>query len=300
MPPVAPRVRLYAAPTVPEGSGRAVVIASGSGLITRVAARVAVCAGDPESVTVTVNEADPAAVGVPERTPAVLSAKPAGSVPEVTSQVSAPVPPVATRIRLYAVPTVPGVRGDVVVICNLGGLMTRVAARLAVCAGEPESVTDTVNELLPAVVGVPDKTPPLLNVSPAGRVPEVVLQVSAPVPPVAARVMLYAVFTVPAVNGDVVVIERAAGGGGGVEPLPPPQPANNPKTKTPQRKASLLNRIPDPQRNYPADTHVNTPKIRAIRPSQMSALWLLRTESFHNFSWNVYSFRTTHIERNSD
>jgi len=218
---------------------------SGPMLITKVAAKVAVCAGDPESVTVTVNEVVPAAVGVPESTPAVLSVRPAGSVPVVTAQVSAPVPPVATSVKLYAVPTVPGGRGEVVVIFNIGGAITNVAAKVAVCAGEPESVTDTVNELLPAVVGVPYKTPPLLSVSPAGRVPEVVLQVSAPVPPVAASLMLYAVFTVPGVNGDVVVIARVAGGGVPPPPLPPPQPATNPETKTQKRKASLLKRIPD-------------------------------------------------------
>jgi hypothetical protein len=43
---------------------------------------------------------------------------------------------------------------------------------LAVCAGELESATDTVNVELPFAVGVPEITPPLDIVSPAGRLPE--------------------------------------------------------------------------------------------------------------------------------
>jgi hypothetical protein len=68
--------------------------------MTRVAASVAVCAGLPESVAVIVNVLVPAAVGVPERTPALLRAKPAGKVPAVIVQVMGVVPPLAVRVRL--------------------------------------------------------------------------------------------------------------------------------------------------------------------------------------------------------
>jgi hypothetical protein len=43
---------------------------------------------------------------------------------------------------------------------------------LAVCAGELESATETVKLELPFAVGVPEITPLLDIVSPAGRLPE--------------------------------------------------------------------------------------------------------------------------------
>ena len=46
-----------------------------------------------ESVTVTVNEKLPPAVGVPESTPAVDSVSPAGKAPEVDPNERAPTPP---------------------------------------------------------------------------------------------------------------------------------------------------------------------------------------------------------------
>jgi hypothetical protein len=44
----------------------------------------------------------------------------------------------------------------------------------AVCAGDPLSFTATVNVTVPFVVGVPEITPPLDIVSPAGRLPEAI------------------------------------------------------------------------------------------------------------------------------
>ena len=58
--------------------------------------RVAVCAVGVElSVTVTVKEKFPAAVGVPLKTPAEESVTPAGSAPPVTAHVYGVFPPVA-------------------------------------------------------------------------------------------------------------------------------------------------------------------------------------------------------------
>ena len=51
----------------------------------------------------------------------------------------------------------------------------RVSACVAV--REAASVTWTMNVELPAAVGVPDSVPLLLRLSPAGRVPEVTVQV---------------------------------------------------------------------------------------------------------------------------
>lgn len=59
---------------------------------------VAVVAGEPESVTLTVNVEDPLVVGVPEITPAVESVSPAGKVPEETDQLYGLVPLVACKV----------------------------------------------------------------------------------------------------------------------------------------------------------------------------------------------------------
>jgi hypothetical protein len=42
----------------------------------------------------------------------------------------------------------------------------------AVCAGDPLSFTATVNVEVPVPVGVPEITPPLERLRPAGRLPE--------------------------------------------------------------------------------------------------------------------------------
>jgi hypothetical protein len=55
---------------------------------------------------------------------------------------------------------------------------------------ELESVTDTTNDLLPAVVGVPEIVPEELRLSPAGRLPLVIAHVYGVLPPVAARAWL--------------------------------------------------------------------------------------------------------------
>jgi hypothetical protein len=76
-------------PTVPGASGEVVVIANaGTGFTIIERAFVAVLAvGVAASVTVTVKFEVAAVVGVPEITPAALSANPAGSVPVVTAHV---------------------------------------------------------------------------------------------------------------------------------------------------------------------------------------------------------------------
>ena len=56
---------------------------------------VAVCTGEDESVTLTVNVEDPAVDGVPEITPVeAASVKPAGSEPVDTTKVYEALPPV--------------------------------------------------------------------------------------------------------------------------------------------------------------------------------------------------------------
>ena len=90
-----------------------------TGLIVRPSCCVAETALGAESVTCKVKSKVPAAVGVPEIFPEA-SASPAGKLdPEVTLQVSAPEPPVAARVALYAVPTVP-LASVVVAMAGLG------------------------------------------------------------------------------------------------------------------------------------------------------------------------------------
>jgi hypothetical protein len=59
---------------------------------------VEVSAGELESVTCTVNDAVPAAVGVPEIEPALESVKPAFSEPEVIDHLYGVVPPAALSV----------------------------------------------------------------------------------------------------------------------------------------------------------------------------------------------------------
>ena len=58
---------------------------------------VAVSAGEPESVTCTVNEDVPAAVGVPEIAPLLERLKPVFNDPDVTDHLYGVVPPLAAR-----------------------------------------------------------------------------------------------------------------------------------------------------------------------------------------------------------
>ena len=52
------------------------------------------------SVAVTVNEAAPPTVGVPEISPAADNVSPVGKAPAVTAKVTAPTPPVAATVWL--------------------------------------------------------------------------------------------------------------------------------------------------------------------------------------------------------
>jgi hypothetical protein len=111
---VAARVWLYAVPTVPPGREVVVIAgASGAGLITMESALV------PSPATLralTVKLAVSATVGVPEITPVEeLSNNPAGRFPLLIDHVI-DVSPVAVRVWLYAVPTVPPGREAVVIV----------------------------------------------------------------------------------------------------------------------------------------------------------------------------------------
>ena len=84
-----------------------------------------------------------------------------------------------------------------------------IEAEVALSGVAAASVTLTVKLAATGIVGVPEITPALLRLSPAGSVPEARVQVSVPLPPVAVSVVLYAVPTVPPANAPLVVIAGA-------------------------------------------------------------------------------------------
>src|ERR1019366_5820479 len=114
----------------------------GAGAIVSVRFVVAVCAGEPESVTLKLSGvAVTEAVGVPLMRPVdTSSVRPVGKVPAVNCQVKAPVPPVAARLCEYAAPTWP-LGKEVVVMVRVAVVIVRVRLTLAVCADVPQSVT---------------------------------------------------------------------------------------------------------------------------------------------------------------
>ncbi len=87
-----------------------------------------------------------------------------------------PLPPVATSVSLYAVPSVPLGR-EIVVTARLALMVT---VRLAVAVFPPESVTMTVKVAVPAMGAVPERTPPLERLRPTAErllAPALTLQV---------------------------------------------------------------------------------------------------------------------------
>ena len=97
VPPPASICPLYTIPTVPFGN--VFVNTSAAGLITMVSGPDVVCVGEPASVTFTVTVELPAVVGVPLTVhPLMLS--PAGSVPDVITQLYGDVPPLTPMVAL--------------------------------------------------------------------------------------------------------------------------------------------------------------------------------------------------------
>jgi hypothetical protein len=111
-----------------------------------------------------------AVVGVPLITPPEESDNPAGSAPLESDQLYGVWPPAAARVWEYAIPTVPPGRLAVVTDRSTGIVMD--SALVAVSAGVWASVTWAVKLAVPAVVGVPEMTPPEERDRPAGREPE--------------------------------------------------------------------------------------------------------------------------------
>ena len=112
----------------------------------------------------TVTELVSAALGVPEITPPVLMVSPEGS--PVAVHDNGALPPLAARVAEYAIPTTP-FANDAVVTDGAAAIVIERFADAVRCVGLLESVTVIVAELVPAAVGVPEITPPVLIVNPA-------------------------------------------------------------------------------------------------------------------------------------
>jgi hypothetical protein len=151
----------------------------------------AICAGDPASVTETVNVELPLAVGVPEITPALDSVSPAGRLPDAMDHVYPGVPPVTLSAFAYDAPTcAAGSEPDPMLSVGITGRTTIENVTVWLCAGELESETLKLKLDVPLAVGVPEITPALESVNPAGRLPDATDHVYPGVPPDAESVEL--------------------------------------------------------------------------------------------------------------
>jgi hypothetical protein len=111
-------------------------------------------------------------------TPALEIANPAGRLPALTDHVYPGVPPLALIVVLYELPVCAAPRLVDVIVNVLAAALTVIdSCADAVCAGDALSFAATVNVAVPLAVGVPEITPPLDSVSPAGKLPEAIDQV---------------------------------------------------------------------------------------------------------------------------
>jgi hypothetical protein len=188
VPPAAVRACVNTVPTVPEKLPE-VEIESGvlGAFIVRLKRAFAVCPA--ASVTVTAKELVPATVGVPVIAPELpFKVRPPGRAPVVTDHVYGAVPPLATiGVEGYATPVVPEGSERVVMLNVKPMLIVKAFLTLSGAAPGDESVTWTVNVLVPIVPeGVPEITPvDEFKLRPAGNAPEAKAQVYGSTPPVA-------------------------------------------------------------------------------------------------------------------
>ena len=114
-----------------------------------------------------------------------LRARPAGRLPLASEQPYGAKPPDTPMVPVYAVPTV-AVAGELMVSVVGLALFRMLSVSDAESVDPLLSVTCAVKLAVPAVRGVPLSTPSLLSAMPAGREPEVMVQVYGVVPPLAA------------------------------------------------------------------------------------------------------------------
>lgn len=133
------------------------------------------------SVAVAVNVQVQPTVGVPSSTPvAEWNVIPGGTPPGgCTPQVKAPVPPVAARVVEYALPTVP--LGSELVVIDIAALIVMLSDFVATTP--TLSVTRAVKVVVPALAGVPERSPAELRLMPDGTDPTDTSHVNGAVPP---------------------------------------------------------------------------------------------------------------------
>jgi hypothetical protein len=184
LPPVAVNVDEYATPTVASG-GVCAGIESWPDCPPTVmlVAKLAVCAGFEESETCNVNAEFPFAVGVPVIAPVdALSERPAGRLPVEIDQVYGRMPPVAVGRNEKSVPTLAA--GSVALPIARGATTLIVSGHAKDFGGVFESVTVTVKEDVPTVVGMPVIAPvEAFKASPEGNVPLETAHVNGNTPP---------------------------------------------------------------------------------------------------------------------
>ena len=134
-----------------------------------------------ESVTVALKLDVPGLVGVPDITPVELfSDRPEGR--DVTDHVYGGIPPVACSVPLNGLFTVTLLCVIPVIVSAFITVIDSACVSVALL----KSLTWTVNDDVPAVVGVPLIAPPLFIVNPAGSEPGESCQIKGAVPPATA------------------------------------------------------------------------------------------------------------------
>lgn len=154
------------------GKGLVLVIARGTHDTVTLRACVAVPA--MLSVTLATKLKVPVAVGVPDKTPALLNDVPGGTVPERTENVYGGVPPLATIWSEIATPSVAFGRLVVVIVSGpeFAAMVSEAECEMVCAVGKQESVTWKVNGNTPVAVGVPLITPvEVLKLRPVGNEP---------------------------------------------------------------------------------------------------------------------------------
>ena len=159
MPPATANVLVNARPVVPIWVPGLVMLGA-----TAVTQEKVVAAVRPDaSVAVAVIDEVPTPVGVPEMTPPLLMVRPSGR--PVAAQVYGALPPVAVTVSVAGLPTLACCAPGLLAVNGRETAHVNVAVPVRAVASLAVIVTDE----LPTAVGVPEMTPPLLIVSPAGR-----------------------------------------------------------------------------------------------------------------------------------
>jgi hypothetical protein len=225
VPPLACSVPEYAVPTVPPVSDVVVTVGGCAAAATAIL-NTFVPVLFTASVTCTVNDTVPAAVGVPEISPVdAARLNPAGNVPALTLQLYGVVPPLACSVVEYAMPAVPPFSDVVVTDGDCAVAATSIVRfAVAIAVGEPESFTCTVKAEVPACVGVPEIKPEPEIVIPTGKLPFVIDQLYGAVPPVAAKVVEYAIWEVPLGRANEITTKACFCSGELPAPTTPAQP----------------------------------------------------------------------------